>query len=217
MPAYSVVLYVHLLALLLATGASTVALYAALQLRGAATPGDVARWARVVKAVVPAFPVATLLLLGSGAYLTQVGWGWTTPWIDAGIAGLALLVANGSGVENARGRALAREVRTAGMTERARALLRDPLAWSAKMTTFTLMLAIVFLMVVKPAALGSGLALVVALVLGPLGAVPFWRSPARQTASAPAEGRSLADSIPRTPIDAEMVATAATPTPRAER
>ena len=48
MHAYSVVLYVHLLALLLATGASTVAFYAALQLRGAATPGEVARWARVV-------------------------------------------------------------------------------------------------------------------------------------------------------------------------
>jgi len=216
-PAYSIVLYVHLLALLLATGASAVAFYAALQLRGATSPGEVARWARVVKAVVPAFPIATLLLLGSGAYLTQVGWGWTTPWIDAGIAGLALLVANGSGLESARGRALEREVRTAGMTEQARALLRDPLAWSAKMNTFTLMLAIVFLMVVKPAALGSGLALVVALVLGPVCAVPFWRSGDRPAPVPDTAQQPVPDTIPRARIDGEPVAAATTPAPRTER
>jgi hypothetical protein len=52
------------------------------------------------------------------------------------------------------------------------------------------MVAIVFLMVVKPPALGSALALVVALVLGPVVAVPFWRSPARseQLEQPPAHG-----------------------------
>lgn len=179
MGAYSVMLYVHLLALLLATGASVLAFFAALQMRGAAAPPEVARWAKVVKTVVPCFPLATLLLAGSGAYMTQTEWRWTTPWIDAGIVGLALLVVCGSGVEASRGRALEREVRAAGLSPRARALLRDPMAWSAKLTTFTLMLAVVFLMVVKPSALGSALALVVALLAGPLAAVPFWRSPAR--------------------------------------
>ena len=191
---YSVLLFVHLLALLLATGASVLAFFAALQMRGATAPADVARWARVVKAVVPCFPLATLLLAGTGAYMTQTGWRWTTPWIDAGIAGLALIAVCGSGVEAARGRALEREVWTAGMTERARTLLRDPLAWSAKMTTFTLMLAIVFLMVVKPSALGSGLALVAALLAGPLAAVPFWRSPVR--VEQPVAERPLAASAP---------------------
>jgi len=169
----------------------------------------VARWARVVKAVVPAFPIATLLLLGSGAYLTQVGWGWTTPWIDAGLAGLALIVVCGSGIEAARGRALEQEVRTAGMTARSRALLRDPLAWSAKVTTLTLMLAIVFLMVVKPAAMGSGLALVVALVLGPLGAVPFWRSADQQS-------RPGTEAVPPSRIEGEPVAAGSTPALRTE-
>jgi MFS family permease len=205
--AYSAVLFVHLLGLLVATGAAVLTFFAALHLRGAETTAEVARWAGVVKAVVPAFPVATLLLLGSGAYLTQVGWRWTTPWIDAGLAGLALIVACGPGIEAARGRALEQEVRTAGMTARSRALLRDPLAWSAKLTTMTLMLAIVFLMVVKPAALGSGLALVVALVLGPLGAVPFWRG---------AE-RGEVPPRPATRVDGEPVAAAATPAPRTER
>lgn len=202
---YPVVLFVHLLALLLATGATALTFFAALQLRGASTTGEVARWARAVTAVVPAFPVATLLLLGSGAYLTQVGWRWTTPWIDGGLAGLVLIVVCGSGIEAARGRALEQEVRTAGMTARARALARDPLSWSAKLTTLTLMLAVVFLMVVKPGALGSGLALVVALLLGPLGAVPFWRRAER------GEEPSQPDPLPRARINGEALAGAATP------
>jgi hypothetical protein len=201
---YAVVLFVHLLGLLVATGAAVLTFFAALHLRAATTPGDVARWGRVVKAVVPAFPVATLLLLGSGAYLTQVGWGWTTPWIVAGLAGLALIVGCGSGIEAARGRALEREVRTAGMTARSRALVRDPLAWSAKMTTLTLMLAVVFLMVVKPGALGSGLALVVALLLGPLGAVPFWRSPVRVEQPVATVARQDANSRLAAPADVPM-------------
>jgi hypothetical protein len=210
---YPVVLFAHLLGLLVATGAAVLTFFAALHLRVAATPGEVARWARVVKAVVPAFPVATLLLLGSGAYLTQVGWGWTTPWIDAGIAGLALIVACGPGIEAARGRALEREVRTAGMTARSRALLRDPLAWSAKVTTLTLMLAIVFVMVVKPSALGSGLALVVALVAGALGAVPFWRG------AEPGDGpaRPGTAGVPGGRTHGDPVAAATAPAPRMER
>jgi hypothetical protein len=176
---YPVVLFVHLLALLLASCASVLAFFAALQMRGAAAAPDVARWSGVIKAVLPCFPIATLLLAGSGAYMTQTEWTWTTPWIDAGIAGLVLIAVCGSGVEASRGRALEREVRATGLSPRARALLRDPVAWSAKLTTLTLMVAIVFLMVTKPAALASVLALVVALVLGPVVAVPFWRPPAR--------------------------------------
>lgn len=206
MPAYPVVLFVHLLALLLATGASALAFFAALQMRGATDPADVSRWGRLVKAVVPCFPVATVLLAGSGAYMTQTQWHWTTPWIDAGIAGLVLLVVCGPGVEARCGRALEREVRAAGLSPRARALLRDPLAWSAKLTTLTLMVAIVFVMATKPKALGSGLALVAALLLGPLIAVPFWRS-ARASSPAPAAaglpgagdplGRRAADREPK--------------------
>jgi uncharacterized membrane protein len=191
---YSVVLYVHLLGLLLAVGATALAFHGALRLRDATDADEVARWARFVAAVVPCFPVATLLLAGSGAYLTQVGWSWTTAWIDAGIAGLALIAVCGSAIEGPRTRALAREARTAGMTPRARALQRDPLSWSAKLTTLTLALAVTFLMVTKPSALGSALALVVAVLVGPLGAVPLWRSPAR--AEQPVAERPLAASAP---------------------
>jgi hypothetical protein len=187
--AYSVVLFVHLLALLVAAMAATVTGYAALQLRDARTAPDAARWGRLVDSVTPAFPVASLTLLGSGAYMTQDQWTWTTPWIDAGLAGLALITVCGAGVEASRGRALKRELMTAGMSPRARRLQRDPYAWSAKMTTLTLMLAIVFVMATKPGATGSFLAIALAVVAGIPAGRPFWSHPAERSGQ-----RRLSDS-----------------------
>ena len=175
MDAYSVVLTLHLLALLLAAMASSVALYAALQLRQATGPPEAARWGRLVASVVPAFPVATATLLGSGAYMTESRWTWGTSWIDAGLTGLGLIVLCGSGIEANRGRLLKRELTSVGMSARARRLLRDPYAWSAKMTTLTLMVGIVFVMTAKPDALASAATIAASVVVGVISAIPFWR------------------------------------------
>jgi cytochrome c-type biogenesis protein CcmH/NrfG len=174
MDAYSIVVFIHLLALLIAAMAASVAFYAALQLRQATTSPEAARWGRLIASVVPVFPVATLTLLGSGAYMTQGHWSWRTSWIDAGIVGLALIAVCGSGIEASRGRALKRELQTGGMSTRARRLLRDPYAWSAKVTTLTLMLGVIFVMSTKPGGLDSAVTITVAVLLGPLAAVPFW-------------------------------------------
>ena len=194
MGAYSVVLAVHLLALLLAAMASAVALYAALQLRHVTTPPEAARWGRMVASVVPAFPIATVTLLGSGAYMTQAQWTWHTPWIDAGLTGLGLITVCGSGIEAPRGRLLKHELMTAGMSARARRLLRDPYAWSAKMTTLTLMVGVVFVMSTKPDGLASAVTIAAAVVAGVHAAIPLWRPsptattpPARELARAKAE------------------------------
>jgi len=175
MDPYSIVLSIHLVALLLAAMAASVAFYAALQLRRVSTPADAARWGRLVGSVVPVFPATTLTLFGSGAYMTQAQWTWHTPWIDAGLAGLGLIVVCGSGIEQTRGRELKRELLTAGMSPRALRLLRDPYAWSAKMTTLTLIVGIVFVMTTKPGSVASGATITAAVGLGVAAAIPFWR------------------------------------------
>ncbi len=96
-------------------------------------------------------------------------------------------MALGSGIEGSRGRALKRELQTAGLSTRAQRLMRDPLSWSAKVTTWMLMLGVVFVMSTKPSAAGAAAALAVAVALGVAGAVPFWRRPPARahTAAAP--------------------------------
>jgi hypothetical protein len=173
--AYSIALYVHLLSLLLATVSATLTTYAAVQLRSSLTRPDGLRWAGMIARAVPGFPLATLGLFASGAYMTATEWTWLTSWIDASIVGLALIVVLGSVVEGRRGRALMTELQRSGISARARALARDPAAWTARMTTLALVLAVIFEMTFKPPAVVAALALVVGVAAGVLAAVPLWK------------------------------------------
>lgn len=199
---YSIALFLHLVSLLAAGAAAAVAGYAALRLRTASSPREVAAWGMMIGRVVRVFPLATAGLLASGAYMTQTAWSWSTPWIVGGLVGLATIVVLGSGLEASRGRALRNEVRAHGLSDRARRLLRDPLAWTAKVMTWTLMVAVVFLMSTKPPAWGCAVSLLVASLAGAVGAVPFSRRSAAHVATPGAPGDLLgagesADSSPR--------------------
>lgn len=176
MSTYSVALFFHLLSLLVAAAATALGGFAAFRLRGAESPHEAGQWGMLIGKIVRAFPPATLGLAGSGAYMTVDLWTWSTPWIVASIVGLGLIVALGAGVEGRHGRVLEHELRTSGMSERARRLLRDPLDWSARVSTWTLLIAVVFVMTTKPPAGGAAAAIIGALVGGVLLAVPFWRT-----------------------------------------
>jgi hypothetical protein len=180
--AYSVALFFHLVSFLVAAVAATLAGFAAWRLRGAGSAREAAEWGMLIDRVVHAFPVATLGLVGSGAYMTEDVWSWSTPWIVASIVGLGLIVVLGAGIEGRRGEALKRELMRAGMSERARRLLRDPLSWSAKVTTWTLLIAVVFAMATKPSTGGAIASIAGALAGGIVLAIPFWRSPAAEMA-----------------------------------
>jgi len=174
--AYGAALFIHLLSLLLACVAATLAMYGAFRLRRAESADEARSWMGLVGRVVPLFPVAVLGLFSTGAFMTHARWSWSLPWVQAGLAGLAAIVALGSGVEGSRGRALRRELEAAGLSPRARRLLRDPVSWTAKLMTQTLAAAVLLVMTVKPGSAGATGALATALVVGALGAVPFWRS-----------------------------------------
>jgi hypothetical protein len=179
--AYSFALFVHLVCLLAAAAASALAGYAALRLRVAGSAAEISRWGMLIGKVVRVFPVATIGLLGSGAYMTQRAWSWSTPWIVGGLVGLAMIVVLGSGLEAGRGRALKREVTVHGLSERARRLVHDPIAWTAKVMIWTLMLAVMFMMTTKASVAGCGAAIAVAILGGALGARPLWRGPAESS------------------------------------
>ena len=113
MSTYGIVLFVHLSALLAAMSAGALA---HLSEARCATPHRSRRsgrgracWDRLGKV----FPVALLVLLGSGAYLVHRSWSWSTGWVDVSIVGVALLFASGGGLVRARGVALRRALMAA--------------------------------------------------------------------------------------------------------
>jgi len=172
---YAIALFFHLLSLLLATAAATMALFAALRLRSADNAPDAEYWHALIGKIVRAFPIAVVGLLSSGIYMIHSRWNWKVPWIDAALIGLGLIVVLGTGVEGSRARALKRSLAMEGMSVRTRQLLRDPVAWTAKMMTLTLIVAVVFVMTVKPSTADCAAAIIVALLAGAVVAIPFWR------------------------------------------
>ena len=183
MNGYAVALFLHLLAVLLAAVAASLTTFAAVRVRAAGSAEEAAQWIGVSEKTVRAFPVAVLGLLITGTYMTHQRWAWSVSWIDAALVGLTLLVVLGSGVQRSRAVALKRELASSGMSPRAQRLLRDPVAWTAKMVEITLVIAVVFVMTVKPTAAECVVSLVVAMVVGVIVAVPLWRAPGVESAA----------------------------------
>jgi len=179
MTGYSIAVFIHLLSLLLACIAASLTTYAALQLRAASSSAEAMRWLALSGRIVPGFPIATLGLFTTGAYMAETSSLWSAPWVLAALAGLAAIAVLGGGVEGSRVRTLKRELQNCGLSERARRLLCDPVAWTAKLMTLTLALGVTFVMTIKPSAEGASVTLILALATGLFAAVPLWwrRSP----------------------------------------
>ena len=175
MNGYSLALFAHLSFMLLAVVAATLTTFATVRLQRADDVRSALEWSGLIQRAVRAFPIAVVGLLATGVYMTHAHWAWSVPWIDAALVGLIVIVILGNVVEAPRGRALARELTGAGLTPRARRLMRDPVSWAAKMTTHTLVLAVVWLMSAKPGTEGSVVALTVALLGGVALSLPAWR------------------------------------------
>lgn len=177
MEPYAIALFAHLFCVLLATAASAIAFQSALTLRSAAGLAEMQNALANIRRVVPAFPLATLGLLASGGYMTHSAWTWSTPWILASIAGLALIVILGSVVEGSRLRVLGAELAANGLSDNARDLARDPVAWTAKLATIALLFGTVMEMTLKPGMIDAVAILLCALLAAIPLALPFWRAP----------------------------------------
>jgi hypothetical protein len=193
MNTYSVVLFVHILSVLIATGAATIVTLAAIQMRRAENYGQVARWAMAAKNAAKGFPVAVVGLVGSGIYLVQSAWSWSDPWVIGALVGLGAIIVIGHGVESRRGRALGRALGEALATagdgpvdgEPAR-LLEQKIGKATSAAPTLLMLGVAFVMVTKPGTAGTVAALLVALALSAPVGIALFRTETRAGMPVPA-------------------------------
>jgi hypothetical protein len=175
---YRIVLFLHLLALLGAIATSGLVHFAEAQLRVADTAAAARPWAALVERASKLFPVALLVLVASGAYLVQHGWTWGSGWVDAGLVGVAVLLANGAGLVGGRNRALRRALAEAGdgpLPPTLLQLTRAHVGGIASWTNTGLAVGVVFVMTTKPALAGSLISLAIAALLGAAVAVHLHR------------------------------------------
>jgi hypothetical protein len=184
---YNVVLYIHLLALFVGIAAGAILLVCLFQLRAAQTLADAVPWGRVAGKTARAFPVAILGLFGTGAYMTNHIWTWSTRWIDVSIAGLVLLSLQGPLVAERTAKKLERALHDNGpgpLGKHARRMTRHPGLWVAEFSNLGVVFGIVWDMTQKPATASAIAAVVGGYLVGAAVALPFTRVPAEELAPA---------------------------------
>lgn len=167
MSAYSIALFLHLvgvLALFAGIGLEQTGLR---QLRTAPSLAQVREWMMLLRRLRRLDGPAALIILVSGGYLAQHGAGHHA-WVAAGIVGMVLMAVLGAAVGRPRFIAIAKAVpATDGpVSPSLRQRLEDPVLRATAATRAALGLGIVFVMVVKPAAVGVAIVFAVALTLG---------------------------------------------------
>lgn len=161
---YDVVLFLHILTVAAAFFLIGVAVYATMRCCNASTHAEARDGLSVAGRIGRWMPAITVLLLVTGAFLTQSRWSWRTAWIDVSVAGLLLVTGIGGGVFGTRERALHRKLNNAQAD--GAVLPRDPVLLSATGLNVGLVTAVMFVMVVKPPLLVSICALVIGAAAG---------------------------------------------------
>lgn len=177
MDVYHLVLFVHICALLAAIGASALVHVSEIRMQAAQTKGEVRQWGMLAGSMDKVFPLALLTLFATGAYLVASRWAWNLGWVDVAVGGVVLLFLGG-GFLGSRGKALMRATEgdphapVDGVLMR---VMRDPLTRSISSGNTGLAIGIVFIMVNKPPLLGALAALILAVAIGVVLAIPPWR------------------------------------------
>lgn len=169
MNTYHVVLYIHLLSLLVGFTAGMIEVVCLVRLRAAETLADAVPWGQLAGQIERAFPFAIVGLYGSGAYMTNHAWTWSTPWIVLPIIGLAVVSLQGPLVAGRRGHKVEEALMANGpgpLGPEARRLTRDRMLWGAALTNEGVVLGIVWVMTEKPGWGGGIAALVVGYAVG---------------------------------------------------
>ena len=177
MDRYHLALFIHILALVVAAGASAVTKLAATRRARARTVGEMLEWHRVLGSTARLFPACIVAFVLTGGYMLQVArvHAWSSGFIVAGMAGTAMLLAS-SGFLGFQGKKLQRMLEAMARHDDgqpAPKLAPPPLIAALPAINSAIALAVAFDMVTKPASITVALAVLLIGVI--VGALPSLR------------------------------------------
>ena len=189
MDSYRIALFLHLLALVVAAGASAVTKLAAGRRARARTVGEMLDWHGVIASTSRLFPVCIVVFLATGSYMLVAArvHAWSTGFVVAGMLGIVVLLVNSVFLAR-QGIALRRMLEglaAQGADRPAPRLAPPPFVAALPAVNSTLAIAIVFVMVIKPASVAVSLAILAAGVV--IGAASAARRPAPRLSDAASE------------------------------
>lgn len=156
MDAYHIALFLHIVALIAAAGATAVTKLAVGRRIRARTIGEALDWHDVLISASRLFPVCLALFLASGAYMVSIVGprAWLTGFVVAGLAGVVLLLASGTylGIKAKALRGVLEHVAKNGADAPVPRLVPPPLVAMLPVVNTGIALSVVFDMVTKPAS-----------------------------------------------------------------
>jgi hypothetical protein len=170
-PVYQTALFLHILGAFGFFIALGVFYASVLGVRRAQTAGSIKLWTGAAAGVSRIlFPVSFLVIVIAGIYMVVTVWGERAQW--AGVALLAFIILGVAATViqgrrmGALGQSAAGESDSAQVTAALWTQAHDPVTWVSVNASAAFAIGIVYLMTLKPDALGSVIALLIALVLG---------------------------------------------------
>ena len=175
MDLYHIVLFIHILTLLVAAGATAVTKLAVGRRATARTIGDALEWHKLLMAASKLFPLCLLAFVVTGGYMISVTHiPMSTGFVVAGLVGVLLLLVSGVFLAT-KGKALKQVlefIETKGPEQPAPKLVPPPIVAALPAINTGIALSVAFDMVTKPtsipialAAIGVGIAITGALAL----------------------------------------------------
>lgn len=164
MTAYRIALFLHLLALMLATGATAVTKLAAGRRARARTVGEALDWHGVLMGTSKLFPVSLALFALTGSYMLSVTRAnvWSSGFVVAGLVGIVALFASGTylGIKGKALKEVLERIARDGSDRPAPKLVPPPLVAILPVVNTGIALSVVFDMVTKPASVAVALGIV---------------------------------------------------------
>lgn len=186
MDRYHVALFIHLVALIAAAGATAITKLAAGRRARSRTVGEMLDWHNTLIAAARVFPVCLAAFVITGSYMLSIAQlnVWSSGFVVAGFAGVALLLLSSVylGVKGAALRRMLEAAAARGADHLAPALVPPTLVAVLPPVNSAIALAVAFDMVTKPASIGVALGVVALGVV--LGAASVLLRPARTPAAA---------------------------------
>ena len=184
MTSYNIALFIHIVAVMVAAGATAATKIAAGRRASAKTVGEVLDWHNVLASASKLFPLCLAAFVGTGFYMLNVAnmAVWSNGFVVAGITGVVLLFASGTflGIKGNALKEMLEQLATRGPNQPAPKLVPPRLVAALPLINTAISLAVVFDMAVKPSvpvALGA-----IALSIG-LGALPALIPPSTEIAT----------------------------------
>ena len=170
-PVYQTALFLHILGALGFFIAVGVFYASVLGVRRAQTAGSIKLWTGAAAGVSRIlFPISFLVIVIAGIYMVVRVWGEKAPWAGVALIAFFILAIAATFIQGRRmsalGRSAAGESDSAAVTGALWTQAHDPVTWVSVNASLAFAIGIVYLMTLKPDALGSVIALLIALVIG---------------------------------------------------